>query len=177
MMYWLHATQRKSTWPTWRKCYAAWLPQECVWKEINVFFIKSQVHYLGHTVSSKGVQPTQEKVRAIRDAPAPTNIHQLKSFLGLINFYAKFLPNLSEKSLLDVGPIATESVSARQRPSPLLITARSFQPPAAVAARCRCLTLRTWSSIVSHDGRRIREADRLCLKIPDNNRAPLFTTG
>ena len=55
----------------------------------------SQVHYLGHTVSSKSIQPTQDKVRAIRDAPAPTNIHQIKPFLGLINFYAKFLPNLS----------------------------------------------------------------------------------
>ena len=55
----------------------------------------SQVHYLGHTFSSKGIQPTQDKVGAIRDAPVPTNIHQLKSFLGLINFYAKFLPNLS----------------------------------------------------------------------------------
>ena len=65
------------------------------WKRDKCFFMMSQVHYLGHTVSSKGIQPTQEKVRAIRDAPAPTNIHQLKSFLGLINFYTKFLPNLS----------------------------------------------------------------------------------
>ena len=64
-------------------------------KREKCFFMMSQVHYLGHTVSSKSIQPTQDKVRAIRDAPAPTNIHQLKSFLGLINFYAKFLPNLS----------------------------------------------------------------------------------
>ena len=58
-------------------------------------FMLPEVHYLGHTVSRKGIQPTQEKIRAIRDAPAPSNVHQLKSFLGLINFYAKFLPNLS----------------------------------------------------------------------------------
>ena len=107
-------------------------------KRDKCLFMISQVHYLGHIVSSKGIQPTQEKVRAIQDAPAPTNIHQLKSFLGLINFYAKFLPNLStvlaplyviatEKSPLDMGPIATESISARQRPSPLLITARPLQ--------------------------------------------------
>ena len=55
----------------------------------------SQVHYLKHTVSSQGIQRTQEKVQAIRNAPTPTNIHQLKSFLGLFNFYAKFLKNLS----------------------------------------------------------------------------------
>ena len=58
-------------------------------------FTLSQVHYLGHTVSSQGIQPTQEKVQAIRNVPAATNIHQLKSSLGLLNFYAKFLKNLS----------------------------------------------------------------------------------
>ena len=64
-------------------------------KRDKCFFMMSQVHYLGHTVSAKGIQPTQDKVRAVKDAPAPTNLHQLKSFIGLINFYAKFLPNLS----------------------------------------------------------------------------------
>ena len=49
-------------------------------------FMLSQVHYLGHTVVSKGIQPTQEKICAIRDAPVPTDLHQLKSFLGLLNF-------------------------------------------------------------------------------------------
>ena len=55
----------------------------------------SQVHYLGHTVSSEGIQPMQEKICAIRDASVPTDLHQLKHFLGLLNFYTKFLPNLS----------------------------------------------------------------------------------
>ena len=58
-------------------------------------FMLSQVHYLGHTVSSEGIQPTADKICAIRDDAAPTNLNQLKSFLGLINFYTKFLPNLS----------------------------------------------------------------------------------
>ena len=58
----------------------------------------SQVHYLGHTVLSEGIQPTQEKICAVRDTPAPTDLHQLKLFLGLLNFYAKFLPNLSTVS-------------------------------------------------------------------------------
>ena len=58
-------------------------------------FMLSQVHYLAHTISSEDIQPTPEKICATRDAPAPTDLHQLKSFLGLINFYAKFLHNLS----------------------------------------------------------------------------------
>ena len=64
-------------------------------KRDKCYFMMSQVHYLGHTVSQQGIQPTQDKVRAVQDAPPPSNVHQLKSFLGLLNFYAKFLPNLS----------------------------------------------------------------------------------
>ena len=41
------------------------------------------------------MQPTQKKVQAIHDAPAPSNIGQLKSYLDLLNYYCKFLPNLS----------------------------------------------------------------------------------
>ena len=55
----------------------------------------SSVEYLGHRISAEGIQPTQEKVRAIAEAPAPNNISQLRSFLGVMNYYAKFLPNLS----------------------------------------------------------------------------------
>ena len=44
---------------------------------------------------AKGLQPTDKKIRAINNAPASTNISQLKSFLGLINYYCKFLQILS----------------------------------------------------------------------------------
>lgn len=53
------------------------------------------MEYLGHKISKEGLQPTEEKVRAIKNAPQPSNVTQLKSFLGLVNYYAKFLPNLS----------------------------------------------------------------------------------
>ena len=58
------------------------------------FMLKS-LEYLGHRISGKGLQPTDKKVKAVRAAPAPTNLTQLKSFLGLINYYCKFMPNLS----------------------------------------------------------------------------------
>ena len=53
------------------------------------------VEFLGHRVSAKGIQLTRKKVEAIRDAPEPTDVSQLKSFLGAINYYGKFLPDLS----------------------------------------------------------------------------------
>ena len=47
--------------------------------------------------SEKGHQPTQDMVKAILEAPSPENVSQLRSFLGAIGYYSKFLPNLSSK--------------------------------------------------------------------------------
>ena len=64
-------------------------------KPNKCFFMLQKVEYLGHKILAKGLEPTQEKVQAIIDAPAPRNVSQLKSFLGMLNYYGKFLPNLS----------------------------------------------------------------------------------
>lgn len=58
-------------------------------------FFQQRVTYLGHEIDKHGLHPTAEKVEAIRKAPRPTNVTQLKAFLGLINYYGKFLPNLA----------------------------------------------------------------------------------
>lgn len=64
-------------------------------KRSKCAFCLPSVQYLGHQISANGLQPTDEKIRAIRDAPAPKDVSQLKSFLGLVNYYGKFLPHLS----------------------------------------------------------------------------------
>ena len=46
-------------------------------------------------IDSVGLHPTQDKISAVKCAPAPTNVKQLKSFIGLIMFYSKFLKNHS----------------------------------------------------------------------------------
>ena len=58
-------------------------------------FLLARIEYLGHIVSKDGIQPMPSKVEAIVKAPTPTNVHQLRSFLGLTNYYGKFIPNLS----------------------------------------------------------------------------------
>ena len=55
----------------------------------------SSVTYLGYTVSGSGVHATEEKVKAICGAPEPRNVPELQAWLGLINYYSKFLQNLS----------------------------------------------------------------------------------
>ena len=45
-------------------------------------------------IDSVGLHPTQDKISAVKCAPAPTNVTQLKSFLGLIMFYSRFLKTI-----------------------------------------------------------------------------------
>lgn len=63
--------------------------------EKKCVFFEDKIHFLGFLVSGTGIRPTEEKVEAIVNAPRPTDLTQLQSFLGLLNFYQRFLPNLS----------------------------------------------------------------------------------
>ena len=58
-------------------------------------FMQESVQYLGHRLDAEGIRATPEKVAAITNAPLPKNVQQLRSFLGLLNYYRKFLPNLA----------------------------------------------------------------------------------
>jgi len=53
------------------------------------------VTYLGYRIDSASLHPLPSKFRAVVEAPCPSNTKQLKSFLGLLKYYIKFLPNLS----------------------------------------------------------------------------------
>ena len=60
-------------------------------------FLLPKVEYLGHITDESGLHPTEEKVKAIQEAPAPRNLAELRSFLSIINYYSHFLPNLSQQ--------------------------------------------------------------------------------
>lgn len=60
-------------------------------------FMSDVVEYLGFKVNKEGVTVIEEKVEDILNAPEPKNVSQLKSFLGMLNYYHKYLPNLSTK--------------------------------------------------------------------------------
>ena len=64
-------------------------------KRDKCVFLAPSVTYLGHVIDSQGLHPIQEKVQAIREAPPPNNVAELKSYLGLLTYYSKFLRNLS----------------------------------------------------------------------------------
>lgn len=58
-------------------------------------FMRREVAYLGHIISDKGVMPNPEKVKAVSDYPVPTNIKQIKQFLGLVGYYRRFIKDFS----------------------------------------------------------------------------------
>ena len=53
--------------------------------------LKTEVVYLGHVISAKGVSTDPAKVQAIRDWPLPSTVGEVKSFLGFCNYYRKFI--------------------------------------------------------------------------------------
>ena len=55
-------------------------------------FFKSRVAYLGHIVSKDGIETDPKKIEAIKKWPIPRTVTEVQSFLGLTNYYRKFIP-------------------------------------------------------------------------------------
>ena len=64
-------------------------------KRSKCFCLAKSVTYLGHRVDAEGQHPLSDKLEAVREAPVPRNVSELRSFLGLLNYYRNFLPNLA----------------------------------------------------------------------------------
>ena len=58
-------------------------------------FGAAEVTYLGYKIDAQGLHPVESKVQAIMDAPSPSNLTELKAYLGLLNYYGRFMPALS----------------------------------------------------------------------------------
>ena len=54
-------------------------------------FGSSELTFLGHHLNSQGVRPLEDKVSAIREFPQPSTQRKLREFLGLVNFYHRFI--------------------------------------------------------------------------------------
>ena len=66
---------------------------KCRWEKCH--FLEESVIYIGYEMSKYGVRPCRSKVETLANAPYPTCLNELVSFLGAVQYYARFLKNLS----------------------------------------------------------------------------------
>ena len=65
-------------------------------KPSKCHFVKAQVEHLGHIVSADGVRPNPAKITAVKDFPVPKSVKDLRAFLGLCNYYRRFVKGCAQ---------------------------------------------------------------------------------
>lgn len=68
-------------------------------KPLKCSFAKAEVTYLGHIISKDGIKVNPSKIEAVKSFPIPQNQHDVRSFLGLANYYRKFVKGYSKLAL------------------------------------------------------------------------------
>ena len=85
-------------------------------------FGQTEVKYLGHIVSAAGISPLPSRVQGLQDFPAPQSKLGLQRFLGMINYYRRFVPRMASV----LSPLHTMIASAgKAKPSNGLRAGRS----------------------------------------------------
>jgi len=144
--------------------------------------MSTSVEYLGYKIDATGLHTTQKKIEAIQQAPNPENIQQLRSFLGLVHHYGKFIPNLATiterlnqllhkdtpwawSKTCDTAFVKLKDILSS---SPVLVHYDTNSP----------LRLAwNWSCHLTHHARSVRKADCFCFTYLYQGRAQLFTVG
>lgn len=59
-------------------------------------FLKNSIEYLGHILDRNGIQSTEKHIEAIKNVSIPISLSELKSILGVVTYYIKYIPNSAE---------------------------------------------------------------------------------
>ena len=111
-------------------------------------FGAESLEFLGHKIDAQGVSPLPEKVQAIQEFPRPDNARKLREYLGLLNFYRRFVPRCAQllQPLTDLlrgnvkksAPVEWSDVaqSAFEESKTALANAALLQHPNPTASLC-----------------------------------------
>lgn len=61
-------------------------------------FLQNTIEYLGREISKEGVRPSRTKIDALVSSPTPTNVKHIRQFMGLANYFRKFIPEFAAKT-------------------------------------------------------------------------------
>src|SRR6266436_6525208 len=62
-------------------------------------FMQPLIEYLGYIIGNNKIQPTEKQLEAVSQFPLPTNMKEVQRFLGLANYFRRFIPNFSARAL------------------------------------------------------------------------------
>ncbi len=81
---------RKPTSKHWKKCSSVFQrpTKNLRVKKEKCLFLASSIVFLGHKIDAGGLHPLQDKIEAIEAAPIPSNVTELKAYLGLLTYYS-----------------------------------------------------------------------------------------
>ena len=83
-----------STWNTFTLFWLSWNKQ--ILKKSKCAFFKKELHYLGHLLTTDGIKPQTEKIKAISEMKPPTNQKRVREFLGMVGYYRKFISRFAD---------------------------------------------------------------------------------
>lgn len=131
-------------------------------------FQYTSLEFLGHTIFTNGISPLHYKVKAIQDFPPPLSLLKLREFLGMINFYRRFIPHYASiiQPLTDLlSPKRTcrksiqltdDAMSAFQAIKPTLVDATLLTYPYLQPADTRYSTFNRELLAINHSIRHFR---------------------
>ena len=77
---------------------------------------------MGHHVNSDGISPLPDKVQSVQDFPPPQSLTKLREFLGLVNFYRRFIPDCAGH----MSPL-TDLLKSKVKNRPIQLTPSQLQ--------------------------------------------------
>ena len=145
-------------------------------------FFQNNITYLSHILDKEGIRPHPDKIKAITAMPEPKNQSELRSFLGMANYYDRFVPGLATNcaplnDLLQKNKQWSEHVEAVKSVKRLLTSADTlshYDPSLPISLSCDASPVGI-GAVIFHTFPDGTEANCLCLSQVDCSRTQLCT--